>query len=75
MLQRYIPYTALIGGNDVIGFDITIHYWRILIVKFVFVFFYFFLKGGVSYVFTESTQMYFSVIVQMSIGNERKKKF
>lgn len=23
--------------------------------------------------FTESTQMYFSVIVQMSIGNERKK--
>lgn len=24
--------------------------------------------------FTESTQMYFSVIVQMSIGNERKKK-
>lgn len=41
MLHHYIPYTAVIGGDDVIGFDITMLYWRILIVKFVFVFFFF----------------------------------
>lgn len=36
-------------------------------------FFFFFKHGGVSYVFTESTQTYFFVIVQMSIGNGKKK--